>query len=483
MRTKLLAWVLVAMSVCNAYSVQAQQTKKILSQAKSETTVSNLTADDNEALYAMPAVLSNIGIHTSENIPVCNYLVRHKSINGGAFLWAPYDTSVRYFDLSTGNPTAWEWMVPGATSTSQTSQNAEAVYTTEGIFDMPTLTVTTANGKSSYTPSMSMTSAGGNEKVKVGGTAEVTTADMRIAARMFDPVTSICYPSNATYALGTMTYEDNGGYVGGTNNRGVVGWGNLYMFGHDELELTGVNVYFHHKPTKYAEDAKLTLNVWVPLVTESSISFTLNPNTAGYPIESATIKYSDIKADGEDGAWSLTTEGAVANITFPNPIDLYGKPYIFISIDGFSQDPTTDDLCLLTDLKGIALDEVLQANLLAHNSFGRMVGEADYMRPIASYGGGNGSFMICPVVRSYHSPTSGINDVVATANNLKAHFDGAQLVVESDAADVLSLYNLSGCLVMQQRINAGTTTIVASSLPSGIYFAKTANGEAVKIQK
>ena len=140
MRTKLLTWVLVAMSVCNAYSVQAQQTKKILSQAKSETTASNLTADDNEALYAMPAVLSNIGIHTSENIPVCNYLARHKSINGGAFLWAPYDTSVRYFDLSTGNPTAWEWMVPGATSTSQTSQNAEAVYTAEGIFDMPTLT-------------------------------------------------------------------------------------------------------------------------------------------------------------------------------------------------------------------------------------------------------------------------------------------------------------------------------------------------------
>lgn len=440
------------------------------------------TAVASDALYAMPAVLSNLGTHTAENKPVCNYLTRHKAINGGAFLWAPYDTPVLYLDQSTGNPSAWNWTIPGAIETTQTTQNAEARYASEGIFAMPTLSVTTANGTDSYTPAMSMTAAGGSELIKVGGTAEITTADMRVAASMYDPATNFSYPSNATYALGAMTYDNNGGYVGGTNNRGVVGWGNLFMVGHDELELVGVNVYFNHKPTKYADGAKVTLNVWMPLITESAIYLTQNPNTGGYPLESAYINYSDIKADGEDGAWSFTYEGAVANITFPNPIDLYGKPYIFISLDGFSQDPANDDLCLMADIKGAALDEVQQANLLAHNSFGRYNGEYEYNRPIASYGGGNGSFMICPVIRSYHSPAA-IDNITADTDNFNARFIGVQLVVESAFDDTISLYDLSGKLVLSHSINAGTTTIPAEAIASGLYIVKSSQGNAVKIAK
>lgn len=483
MNGKFLPIALFLIGMCVSSTSDAQQTHSIISKAKYDSNESVTTAAaSGDAMYAMPAALSNLGTHTADNKPVCNYLARHKDINGGAFLWAPYDTPVLYLDQSTGNPSAWNWTIPGATVETQTTQNAEARYASEGLFAMPTLSVTTATGTSSYTPAMSMTSAGGSEMIKVGGTAEITTADMRVSAQMYDPTTGIGHPSNATCALGAMTYDSNGGYVGGSNNRGVVGWGNLFMFGHDELELVGVNVYFHHKPTKYADNAKVTLNVWWPLITESAIYLTQNPNTGGYPLESAYINYSDIKADGEGGAWSFTYDGAVANITFPNPIDLYGKPYIFISVDGFSQDPANDDLCLMADIKGPMLNEVQQANMLAHNSFGRYNGENEYNRPISSYGGGNGSFMICPVVRSYHSPAA-IDNITADADAFKARFEGAQLVVESATDDILSLYDLSGKLVMQQAISEGTTAIAADAIASGLYIAKTTQGNAVKIAK
>lgn len=480
MKKKISLLVLLCIGLCNSSFVNAQGVRLHLAKVKSEGSVKSATTAD--AHYAMPVALANLLTHSSENRPVCNYLARHKSINGGAFLWAPYNTDVKYLDKSSGNPTAWKWTVPGAKVQSYDTQNIDVRYVSEGIFDMPTLTVTTANGTSSYTPQMSMTSAGGNEKVKVGGTAEITTVDMRVAAQMFDPATGACYPENATYALGAMGYDNNGGYAGGSNNRGVVGWGNLFMVGHDELELVGVNVYFYKKPTKYAEGAKVTLNVWYPMITESAFTFTQNPSTGGYPLESAFIYYSDIKADGEDGAWALTYDGAVANITFNNPIDLYGKPYFFISIDGFSQDPMNDDLCLLADMKGVKHDDFQQSNALAHNSFGRMSGESDYLRPISSYGGGNGSFMICPVIRSYHTP-SAIETVSVAENNFKAYMNGSDLVVESSADDVLTVYDLTGKMVMQESVIEGQNIIATDKMASGVYVVKSACGNAVKIVK
>ena len=470
----------LSLGLCVTSMANAQEVRMLLGKAKSETPY--LAATSGDALYDMPAVLANIGTHTSENIPVCNYLTRHKSINGGAFLWAPYETDVRYFDKSTGNPTTWNWTVPGAMVQSFDTQDIAVRYATEGIYDMPTLTVVTDNGTSAYTPKMTMTSAGGNEKVKVGGTVELTTADMRVSAQTYDPVSGACYPSNATYALGAMGYDANGGYVGGSNDRGVVGWGNLFMVGHDEVELTGVNVYFYRKPTKYKQGAKVTLNVWYPLITETAYYFTQNPNTGGYPLESAYIYYSDIKADGENGAWALTYDGAVANIQFENPIDLYGKPYFFISIDGFSLDPANDDLCLLSDMKGVKHDEVQQANALAHNSFGRLNGENEYLRPISSYGGGNGSLMICPVVRSYHTP-SAVESVSVAVNKLKAYVSGNNLVVESKEDDVVTLYDMTGKAVKQEAVKSGLNTIDASEVASGLYVVKGNSGNAVKVVK
>ncbi|MBO7317621.1 MAG: hypothetical protein J6U43_02750, partial [Bacteroidales bacterium] len=141
-------------------SVSAQQTTVLPSKVKHESPA--MAQDTEGAMYAMPETLRNLGAKSVENKPVCNLLARHTAINGGAFLWAPLGVPVKYNDLSTGNPTAWEWTVPGAAVETVTTQNIEATYIKEGIYDMPTLDVTYADGStSSYTPSMNMTYDGG----------------------------------------------------------------------------------------------------------------------------------------------------------------------------------------------------------------------------------------------------------------------------------------------------------------------------------
>ena len=220
---------LASMAIVSMPFVSAEEysVTKLQSQPKEEAVkVPMATYATNDANYAMPEVLANLGTHSVENKPVCNMLARHKAINEGAFLWAPLGTDVVYRDQSTGNPTAWNWSVPGGDNATLATQNAAVKYNKAGLYDMPTLTVTTANGSSSFTPAMSMTSSGGAEKVKTGGIAEITTIDMRVHGSALG---TIYYPQNATYCLGAMQYspEEGGGFVGGANKLDVKGWGNL----------------------------------------------------------------------------------------------------------------------------------------------------------------------------------------------------------------------------------------------------------------
>lgn len=432
-----------------------------------------MVQDAPEAMYAMPELLRNLGSKSVENKPVCNLLTRHKAVNEGAYVWAPLGVPVTYSDCSTGEPTAWSWDAPGATSENANAKDFQATYYKSGVFDMPTLTVTYADGSNdSYTPAMSMTSAGGAEKVKTGGTVEITTVDMR----RYDYYGGL--DNNATYSLGAKTYgsPDVDGFVGGTNNRQVDGWGNFFMIAQNDAYLDGVNIYLYRKPTKYKEGAQIVMQVWYPSITDQSIFFTY------IPLEATIIPFEDFKADGEDGAWALTTDGAVANISFDSPIDLYGKPYFFISIEGFSQDPTTEDFCLLTDTKGVVLDEISQYNVLAHNSFGRFDGEYDYLRPISSYGGDNSSFLICPIIRSGIEEVTAIKDAMALPSFDAGVHNGNIVVMSGEACDV-AVYDISGKLMMTARVNEGENVLNAQSLRRGIYIVRASNGNAVKINK
>ena len=472
---KKLLFSLVAMAVVSMPAITAREyavTKKQSQPKEEDVNVPMATSTTSVAKYAMPAALANLGTHTTENKPVCNYLARHKAINDGAFLWAPLGVDVVYLDESTGNPFTWEWSVPGGDNSTLNTQNAVVRYNKTGLYDMPTLTVTDVNGTSSFTPSMSMTSAGGNEKVKTGGTVEITTSDMRVHGTALG---TTFYPENATYSLGAMAYGEGEGFLGGSNTKDIKGWGNLFMVGQDDTYLDGVNIYFYKKPTKYKDGARLTVQVWMPTITDSYMILT------AMPLNGAYLYYKDIKSDGENGAWAMTYDGAVANITLDEPIDLYGKPNFFISIEGFSNDPASDDLCLLTDLKGKTMNEVEQSNLLSHNSFARVNGESDYMRPVASYGGGNATFMICPVIRSGITE-AGVEDVIADKEcEFTVAIVGKTINVNSTVAGDVYVYDLAGKVVASQKVTEGLASISLENVANGIYVVKGPQGKAQKV--
>ena len=405
-----------------------------------------------EANYQLPVPRTYLGTIPHSDNAVGNLRFRHKAINGGAYLLASADKEVSFIDKSTGLPTSWLWKVPGSNTPSVTTKNAKVTYSTPGVFAMPTLQVTTANGTSSYTPNLT---------IKVGGQAELTTMD--------------CRSWGETYMLSALQYG-NDGFLGGTNARDLVGFGNLFMLGTDDVYLDGVNVYLLHKPTKFKENATLKLQVWMTDITTNGVSL------AYTPVEGAFLKMKDIKADGEDGAWAPIEGGAVAQFKFDEPLSMYGKTTFFVSVEGFSNDPATEDFAMLMDVMGKPMDEVTSANMLSHNSFARQKGESDYLRPISSYGGGTGTFAICPLI-SFPGSLSSVQGVKDSKDKtFTAHFvsDSKIEVLDSEDGNV-AIYNTAGQKIGQGVISNSRAVVEIPNAGHGLYLVKGSNNKTVKI--
>jgi PKD repeat protein len=58
--------------------------------------------------------------------------------------------TVQFNDISTGNPTSWQWTFEGGTPTTSTDQNPAVTYNSAGIFDV-SLTVTNEDGQNTET--------------------------------------------------------------------------------------------------------------------------------------------------------------------------------------------------------------------------------------------------------------------------------------------------------------------------------------------
>lgn len=436
-------------------SLLAQLSDAVVCRPKAELKTLQV-GNSHNASYALPVPLRNIATIKKTDNAVCNLLFRHKAINGGAYLLASKEKEVVFKDKSANNPTNWNWTVPGGETPTVQTQNARVKYATEGVFDFPTLEVTTAIGKSSYHPDL---------KIKAGGTSEITTMDTR--------------EWGSTYSLTGLPFTegaDVSGYLGGTNNKNIVGVGNLFMLGSDEAYMDGVNVYLLHKPTKYKANATLVLKVWMVQISEGSgIKFT------HLPVEVQTLKMADVKADGEDGAWAPIIGGAVAHFKFSTPLDLFGKGIFFISVEGFSNDPTTEDFCVLLDQIGTNLSQADSNNRLAHNSFIRLQGETDYLRPISMFGAGTGSFAICPLIRIPLAST-GLSAVGSNeSKDFKASHANGILSLTSGQGGNVGIFDTTGKLVKKFNIPAGTTSVTMSDMARGLYIVRGPNGESIKI--
>lgn len=412
-------------------------------------------ASAQEASYDHPIALRYLGtIENPDPQPVCLFTTNNP-MNEGAFLWAPAGSTVKYTDTSTGIPLSWNWETEGGDLMYPDTQDATITYPDKGTYTFPKLTVTYEGGTSVAEPDW---------KLKVGGVAELCLADCRTWLE--------------TYALGVNYYDNEMGNVngclGGTNALDIVGVGNLYMMSLEEGYLDGVNVYLRAKPSRWEEGAKIGIRIWMANIGQDGVTL------AAIPLEGNEVKFEDIKTE-EDGVWVPIEGGAVAQITCFEPIDLFGKPFIFIDVYGWSNDPATEDLQMLMDvMPNVQMQPEHAHNLLAHNSFVRLQGESDYLRPVSYFGGNYGSFMICPIVRGGETPLGAADSVIADkSTSLSCAVEG-QTCTLAGTDGLFTVYDIQGRVRLSGRIANGSSTFNTAELGNGIFIVHTESGQVAK---
>lgn len=408
-----------------------------------------------EPAYDYPQGLSCLGTHSSDDEPVCNYLSPNKSINGGYFLWAPLGKDVKY--SANEDASSYNWILPGTYQETATTKDAVVTYKQLGHYPFPTLESADAGGgKTSYQA---------EGEILVSGKAEISTVNCRKWGTK---------ANGGTYQLGSYPLTLNGeiaGYIGGTNSAGLEGYGNLFMTSHGSAHITGVNVYFAAKPTKYEEGQKLLLRVWYP--TDDGESMQLD----GLPLEVVELPVSAIRETTPDEC--SAKDAAIGEFRFEKPLQIWDKPLFFVTVEGFGTDPSKADIRMLTDIEGQDIPQELATNLLVHNSFVNNSGMG-YTLPINYCGTPLGvSFMICPIVDNRDGDATGISSTLVSENSgTKVSVQGLVLSVDNNEGVDVAVVDLCGAVVAKAGMSDGHASV---SVPGrGVYLVKVtyANGKS-----
>lgn len=447
-------WALTGMLAVPASAQVDYKTRAIVAEPENAPVAKRALARDAEgAEYSYPVGLRNLGMIGQDDNACCNFLSFNKVINRDAYMWAPMGETVSYIDNSSVQAVDYHWFIPGADATELETQDADAVYNTSGIYDFPTMTVKDGAGQT-YT----YTAAG---KLKVGGKGEICTSNMlRLGTDAKDPAT--------TAVIGQRPFGQEGtGYLGGTNSLNLVGYGNLFMIAHPEASITSVRAYLPEVP-KHEEGAELLMQIWYPLTGENSIQL------MGLPLEAVTLSMDDIKETTD----TKLKKAAVAEFKLSEPLKISDKPFFLVTIEGFGTDPSKENFRLYIDVKPVEMDESMAGNLLAHNSYCRLKGEDDYLRPINYYGGQLGeSFMICPVIDTHTEEGVGIQGVEALQPAHAQYKDGV-LSLSSEGAEQAVVYNVGGEKVVNAALDGGQADVRAH-LAKGIYLVRFMKGGKV----
>lgn len=208
---------------------------------------------------------------TLNNPPVANFI--------GTPLVILEGNDVDFTNLSTNNPTTWNWTFQGGTPATFNGQNPPSItYNTAGTYNV-TLQVSNANGSDTETKT---------------GYVEVN------ALTGCDTITNTL-ASDQNFIV---SYNAGSGYLGGTNDLGIDAWADKYTnFG--PTSVTGAYIYFVVGETNQT-NTFVTVNVW-------------EANGAGNPgnvVYSEQIPMSVIEAN-------VTGPGAgsffITNVSFDQP--------------------------------------------------------------------------------------------------------------------------------------------------------------------
>ncbi|WP_298451833.1 hypothetical protein [uncultured Prevotella sp.] len=349
---------------------------------------------------------------------------------------------------------AYNWVLPGTSEETSADESAAATYVKLGHYAFPSLEVTAASGeKATYQA---------EGEILVSGKAEISTAN--------------CRKWNETYQLGYLPLNGgSAGYLGGTNSAGLKGYGNLFMTAHSNAHITGVNVYFAFKPTKYPADAKLLLRVWYPMESEGNMEFT------GLPLEVVDLPVSEIR-DAYEGEFPIKNV-AVGEFRFEQPLQIWDKPLFFVTVEGFGDNSSESDIVMLTEVKGQNISEEQMTNMLAHNSFVNY-NDMGYNMPINYFGAAPGaSFMICPIVDNKDGDATNINSSLNNSGKTRLQVNSLNLTVSNDEATSVSVVNACGMKLYERNISKGQD--VSFTVPgAGLYLVQVfCNGKQIDVKK
>ena len=439
------------MAVFQAQAQTEYETRVIVSEPEPTPVTKRATTLALGAEYGYPAGLRNLGMISQDDNACCNYLSFNKTINRGAYMWAPMGEIVSYIDYSTVAATDYHWYIPGGDVTEMETQDADAEYNTPGIYPFPTMTVKDGAGQS-YT----YTAPG---QLKVGGQGEICTSNMlQIGTDITDPAT--------TYVIGQRELN-GGGWLGGTNALNLVGYGNLFMIAHPDASITSVRAYLPEVP-KHEEGARLLMQIWYPSLGGTEAHLT------GLPLEAVYLDMDDIKETTD----TKLKKAAVAEFNLTTPLKISDKPFFFVTIEGFGHDPSKQTFRLLIDIKGVEMDEATAGNLLAHNSYCRIEGNDEYLQPINYFGAMPGeSFLICPVLTTHTEEGDGVQAVEALRPAQARYADGV-LSLSSEGAERAVVYNVAGAHVVETDLNGGQADVQVR-LNKGIYLVRFLKGGKV----
>ncbi len=420
--------------------------------------------------YELPATLSYYGTIEAEDgipFPAANY-VTNNPVNDGAYIWVPKGSVVMYKNTSAGDTDDFAWVVPGTDYKEVVNGSVAVIYDRVGTFDFPTLT----RGDETFSHDL---------KIKVGGTAELCHSDTR--------------KWGETYGLGYAPFNGGNGYLGGTNRVNIAGVGNFYRFSSPDMYVDGVNIYLAKKPGEMPASTQMMTRVFLPYLGEDDFSMIGQFGALG-ALEGDNVPANSAKTS-DDGVWLPSKQFAVYNIDFATKLHCEGFPYLFFAVEGFSYSQDADmaeDLVLATDvMPSRELDMDQYNNALAHNSFVRLDGEGDYLRPVSVYGGSSMApsgnfksynFWICPMVRGAETDLSGIGEIhTATSRAMNLEREGDNLIVKGVADGIVSVTGLDGTSRTRAKAANGGAIFNISALAPGVYVVTATDGQTCKFVK
>ena len=385
-----------------------------------------------------------------------NSLINLFSETNYDYLFYYKDEAVFYWNETMA--TSYSWSIPGGTPATSTLQDIDVVYETAGRYNFPTMTVD-GNTAGFERP--------GN--VKVGGKAEISHINM--------------YELGDTYSPSYYTFNNNAGWVSGSNIEGFEKFGNVYTLKEEGALLEAVSVYIAANPTAADPNNEVTVNVY-------AIGNSIDAELLG----SSSLKISEMIAGASDitgiigGSQSNPTEFmGLAYFEFDEPIEL--PDFFFITVENIGHDVAGGDkFVILMDTKA-PVPTGYEDYLYGWNSF--FFAETNqgtfawmyYQQVFANTPGvDNATFYICPVINFAGGEGSGISKtkvptstVVSTPNSFELTYNAGFNSVE--------VYNLAGQVVAKQQLSKSGIDTLPVNLNKGIYMVKFigATTETVKV--